>query len=157
MKNIKYIILIILVLVAILGVAIVVNKKDDAKIEKKIEEKTKIEIMVFDVSDRSEKTLSKTEIKEGDTIKSGEYYGNDINILEIKEETVKISRTATKYKILEEPTEDSPYPKTEEYIEEVIEEIKYGEKINADINERDPAGPDYAQQRYYYSVRFIKE
>jgi len=146
-----------IIIVAILGAVVVVNKKEEDKLEETVEEKAKIEIIVFDVSDRSEKTLSKTEIKEGDIIKSDEYQGNDITILEIKEETVKIERTATKYKVLEEPSENSPYPKTEKYIEDVIEEFKYGEKIVADINERDPAGPEYAQQRYYYSVRFIKE
>lgn len=113
-----------------------------------------LQIICLDSMDNSEKIIHTIKVKEDDFIELGNYGGNDIEILEVNEEMVKISRDAVRYEILEKGPQFSL--KTRKYIENVIQEVMYDEKIGLNINSQEPGGPLYDASRYYYYVRFVK-
>lgn len=113
----------------------------------------KVQIRESDFADGSQKIVKETNIQVGDIINLDKYCGNDVKILEITDENVKISRDAIRYEIINQTSLYSGEAK--EYTETVIETIDYDTFIEADIDSPHPFAPG-CQRRYYYSIKFIK-
>lgn len=113
----------------------------------------KVQIRESDFADGSQKIVKETNIQVGDIINLDKYCGNDVKILEITDENVKISRDAIRYEIINQTSLYSGEVK--KYTETVIETIDYDTFIKADINSPHPFNPE-CLRRYYYSIKFIK-
>lgn len=126
-----------------------VNLKEENK-----KETAKLEIIRFDTQEETEKIDKTIEIRVKDKINLEEYQGNEIEILEINERGIKISRNAKRYEIINQtgPLEGEK----REYKENVVEEVNYGEIIRINIDSADPFGPDYARAKYEYSIKVVK-
>lgn len=123
-------------------------------INNKIEDKVKIQLIQFDITDDSEKIIKEIKVQVNEVINLEEYNGNNIKILEINKENVKISREAVRYKVLNQV--ELCTTEVEKYTETIVEDVKYGKLINIDINSSRPCEPLYEQPRYYYNIKFIK-
>lgn len=148
MKKIIPFILIIVVIGAVLLVK--ANKTTENKNEAK---ECTIQIIADDAMNNSQKVVYEQKVKENDIVNMQEYsyrnQWNDIKILEINENNVKISRKAIKYEIIE-------VGKSKKYNETIKEFIEYGKEVSANINQDDPYGPEYASPLFHYTVKFVK-
>lgn len=137
----------IIMLVLITGMIVVlVNYMDNDRV--------KYQVIKFDIMDDGEKVVKEAEIQVNDVIKLKKYRGNDIKILEINDENIKISRDARRYEIVKEQTATS-FGEAEEYIVTLLETVKYDTLISIDMDSANPFGPR-GQARYYYKIKFIK-
>lgn len=119
-----------------------------------VNKNVKTQIIMIDIMDDSEKITKEISVQVNDIINLEEYDGNNIKILEINDNYIKISRDAKRYEILSQTSQYSG--ETKEYIETVIEDIQYNEFITINIDSKEPFGPEYTQSRYQYSIKFIK-
>lgn len=78
------------------------------------------------------------------------YNGNNIKILGINEENVKILRSALRY-------EKFDSGRVIKYLEPVEEIINYDSVFTINIDSNNPDGPFPAQARYQYKLKFINE
>ena len=136
-------------IIVIIGVAIMIMISLSAR-----DSKVKMQIIKLDNSNYNQNVVKIINVKENKKVKLEKYDGNNLKVLEITEEFVKISRIATRYKIIN-PTPDGKGEsiKTEETVVELVE---YEKMIPIDINARDPYGPAYVQPKYNYYIKFIK-
>jgi phage terminase large subunit len=111
-------------------------------------------VFLFKGMDDSEKIVKEVNVQVNDIINLKKYGGNNIKILEITDENVKISRDAIRYEIISQTSLYSGEVK--EYVETVVETIDYDNLITINIDSRHPFGPAYAQPRYHYNIKFIK-
>ena len=146
MKKIIYLVTVLLVI----GVAAMIFYISRNEIENNI----KVQVIQFDTMDDSEKILKEVNVQVNDIIDLKKYDGNNIKILEITDENVKISRDAIRYEIISQTSLVSGEVK--EYIETVVDIIDYDNLITININSRHPFGPEYVQTRYNYEIKFIK-
>lgn len=113
-----------------------------------------LQLIEYDAKDNSTKIKKQLKVQVDDVIKLEEYDGNDIKILEINKDNVKISRDAVRYEII---SQTSPYSgDTKKYIETVVENIDYEDENSINIDSSEPFGPAYEQPRFYYAFKFIK-
>ena len=148
----KKIVLVILILILIIGAFLLRISKDNL-IDNNNKKECKIEIIMHDYMDDSDKIVYEEKVKVNDVVDMSKYSlrngWNDIKILEINEENVKISREAIKYEIIE-------VGKSKKYNETIKEFIEYGKEVSANINQDDPYGPEYASPLFHYTVKFVK-
>lgn len=149
MLNMKKIICLAMVLLVI-GVAAMIFYISRNENENNI----KVQVIQFDIMDDSEKIVKEVNVQVNDIINLEKYDGNNIKILEITDENVKISRDAIRYEIISQTSVYSGEVK--EYVETVVETIDYDNLITVNIDSRDPFGPAYVQPRYHYNIKFIK-
>lgn len=145
MKKTVWIIVGILILITVVTF-VVVNHINNTGV--------KFQVIEFDIMDDSEKVVKKGNVKVDNIIKLKKYDGNNIKILEINDENVKISRDAIRYEIISQTSLYSGEVK--EYVETVVETVNYDTLISIDIDSNHPFGPEYVQYRYYYKIRFVK-
>lgn len=146
MKKIIYLVTLLLVI----GVAAMIFYISRNESENNI----KVQVIQFDIMDDSEKIVKEVNVQVNDIINLKKYDGNNIKILEITDENVKISRDAIRYEIISQTSLYSGEVK--EYVETVVETIDYDNLITINIDSRHPFGPAYAQPRYHYNIKFIK-
>lgn len=115
----------------------------------------KFQVIEFDIMDNSEEIVKEGNLQVNDVIRLEKYWGNDIKILEINDENVKISRDARRYEIIKEQTSMAP-GEVREYLETLIETVKYDTLISIDVDSRNPIGPLTGQARYHYEIKFVK-
>lgn len=136
-----------------------------------------VQIIQYDTTNGSNKVVEEIIIRVGDIVKlsnKSEYKGcgstaNDIKILEINDNTVKISRDKIKYRFTGEYAGKSVAEigiqkvytfeegkEIEKYTEEVIEEVEFDSHISISINESIPSGPECSLSRYGYYLKFVK-
>lgn len=113
--------------------------------------KIKLQIIKYDVKDNSVSVVKEFNVKQDDEIDLDKYNGNDIDILWISEDNVKISREVTKYEIIDEEER-----KTVEYEQLVVEKVDFDSEFSIEVDEKDPFGPAYEQPRYHYNAKFVK-
>lgn len=145
MKKIMYLVIFLLAI----GGASIIFYTGRSEVENNI----KVQISEFDNVDGSQKIVKETNIQVGDIINLDKYYGNEVKILEITNENVKIQRDAKRYEITNQTSLYSGEAK--EYTETVIESIDYDTFINVNINSTNPFTPE-SQGRYYYRIKFEK-
>lgn len=120
--------------------------------EAKEENSAELQVIQEDAAKEYEQTIvKKINIYADNNIELNEYNGNNIKVLKITDQFVEISREALKYEITDFTTQQY-----REYSENVVQEIKYEEKIPININEMKPFGPCYEAPRYYYYIKFVK-
>ncbi|MBE5822197.1 MAG: hypothetical protein E7311_06420 [Clostridiales bacterium] len=144
---------IIIPIVIIIGVMIILCGIIMAGEAKKIINENKevtMQIIQYDNSDNTEKVVKEIQIKTDDFIELDKYDGNNIKILEITDEYVKVSREKTRYNII-----NDLYMEFEPYIENLVEEIEYNIVTPCNIDDPHPL-MEYAQARYYYSLKFVR-
>ena len=171
MKNIKIAITIFIVLIIgiILGIFLYFKSTNNLS-------KAKVQILRFDALDKKEEIIKKYSIKKDDVVvldNFSDYYGcgrepNNIKILSITKNSVKISRNKKMYRLIG-AYKDKSFQELgatmyslvegkdfESYTEEVIADIKYGEKISFSIDQVKPSSPECSQSRYTLFVVFSK-
>jgi hypothetical protein len=146
MKKIIYLVTLLLVI----GVAAMIFYISRNESENNI----KVQVIQFDIMDDSEKIVKEVNVQLNDIINLEMYDGNNIKVLEITDENVKISRDAIRYEIISQTSLFSGEVK--EYVETVVETIEYDNLITINIDSRHPFGPAYDQPRYHYNIKFIK-
>ena len=146
MKRFKYIIWVLTILVLIIFIGYMLNNKNINDIM--------IQVIEFDNFENTEKNVEEIKIKVGDIINLEKYDGNNIKILEINESSVKISRKAVRFEIIEQTPLNQGESK--EYFETVIESVNFNDLIPINIDSLDPFGPRYVMARYVYKIKFIK-
>ena len=142
MKKIIY--MVIFIALILFGTTFYMLTKNDVKAQ----------LIQFDIMEDTEKVVKKFNVKLNTIINLEQFDGNNIKILEITDEYVKISREAIKYEILSRNENGSG--EFRKYTETILENIKYDALIDIDINEQEPFGPSYVQPRYYYNIKFVK-
>ena len=148
----KFIIPIILIIALVtIALSLYINKDEFINESKQIT----LQIIEDDIVDNSEEVVKEIQIKANDFIELPEKYdGNDIKIIEITNDYVKISREKIRYNIISQVNMyNGEY---EKYTETVVEEVEYNKAISININETRPFSPEYAQARYSYTIKFIR-
>ena len=143
-KDLNKIYMVLLGIVLLILVVIFIPKGD-----KNV--KIKLQIIEYDIEDNSVSVVKEFNVKQDDEIDLDKYNGNDIDILWISEDNVKISREVTKYEIIDE--EDM---KSVEYEQLVVEKVEFESECSIEVDEKDPFGPAYEQPRYHYNAKFVK-
>lgn len=143
-KDLNKIYMVLLGIVLLILVVIFIPKGD-----KNV--KIKLQIIEYDIKDNSVSVVKEFNVKQDDEIDLDKYNGNDIDILWISEDNVKISREVTKYEIIDE--EDM---KSVEYEQLVVEKVDFDSEFSIEVDEKDPFGPAYEQPRYHYNAKFVK-
>ena len=144
-KDLNKIYIVILGIVLVVLVIIFLPKGDkNARI--------KLQIIEYDLKDNSVTVVKEFNVKQDDEIDLDKYNGNDIDILWISKDNVKISREVTKYEIIDEEDMQSV-----EYEQLVIEKVDFDSEFSIDVDENDPFGPAYEQSRYSYNGKFIEQ
>ena len=143
----KKIIPLILIVIAIIGIAITVyivfkNKdgiNDNVKEPVIVENGNEciIQLINDQKNENPQKILYGEKIKAGVLVELDEHAtANNVKILAVMDHYVKISREKVKYKIIKQG-------EAEPYIETIEEEVRFGEEIPAYINDYDPYGPNF--------------
>lgn len=145
----KKIIIILLTILLIITVSVItinfVNNRNSVRMQ----------VIRYDIQNDSQKIVKRQKIKKGDIINLNRFDGNDITILEINDTDVKISRNAIRYETLSKDS-GSLSEETRKYTETVIENVKYNELIDMNIDSKDPFISAGSQSRYHYSIKFVK-
>lgn len=160
MKKIeKYIIVIIaLITVGAIGASVYfgfnnVKMINDNEINNKNKTGVKWQLIEFDITDNSQRVVKESEADIYDVIDLSEFHGNDLKIIEINNDGVKISRNVTKYKIINQTSLTEG--KSIKYTEIVYDNVAYNSFISIDVDEHDPFGPAYGLARYSYKIKFL--
>lgn len=139
----KKLIPLILIIIVIIGVIIVafsaIRNKDNVKEPVIVENGNECIIqLIRDSGNENPITIEYEEkVKSGKLVYLEEYgMANNIKILAVMDDYVKISREKVKYKIIRQGEAES-------YKENVVDEVKYGERIPAYINDYNPYGPNF--------------
>lgn len=139
---------ILLICIAIIGVSITlfVKFKDEKEVKDNIKEPVVVEngneciikLIRDEKRDGNPRTVLHEENVKAGTLVNFDEYGpvNNIRILEIMDDYVRISSEKVKYKIVRKGEAES-------YLETIEEEFKYGEEIQSYINDYDPYGPNF--------------
>lgn len=153
----KKIVIIIGALILVIGGLFIINKLTSPAV---------LQVIEYDNSDDTSKVVKEISIKNGDVINLEKYSGNEVEVIEVKANGVKISREAIRYMITENSNIESEDGEKDilelddvaEYYETVIQELKYEETTAININSYHPLmGAPFTQPRYSYSIKFIKK
>lgn len=114
----------------------------------------KIQVVEFDIMNDSEKIVKEINGRVGDTVNLEKFRGNNVEILEVNDENVKISREALRYEILNQTSIFNG--ETRKYYETVTETVEFNRLIPINIDSNNPFGPELGQARYHYKMKFVK-
>lgn len=133
MIKMKKMICLLIVLLAIVLTAMIfyINRNE-------IDNNIKLQVIQFDIMYDSEKIVKETNVQVNDIIDLEKYDGNNVKILEITDENVKIERDAIRYEVISQTSLCSGEVK--KYVETVIETIDYDTLIAINIDSRSLAG-----------------
>jgi len=129
----KIIIIIFLAIVFIIVLLFMINNKSNVTMQ----------IIKYNTQEQNFKIVAQKNIFVNKGISMREYNGNDIKILEINDNYVKISSFVTKY--------DNNY---KPYQEKLIQYVRYGQEINIDSNRFNPFD---GVSLFNYYIKFTKE